>query len=120
MLKRWRQKFGYAIKGRAMGAVGQDSFAVHFPIALLVVFFAIVLRVQLWQWCILLLSITIVLVAEYFNSAIEILVRKLHPDRDNEIAKALDIAAGAVLVAALGAATVGLMIIGTAIFDRWL
>ena len=118
MLKRWRQKFGYAVKGLASGAAGQDSFAVHFPMALLVLLLAAVLRVQLWQWCSLILCITIVLVAEYFNSVIEILVRKLHPERDHEIAKALDIAAGAVLVASIGAATVGLLILGKAIYER--
>ena len=115
MLQRWQRKFGYAIRGLASGVRGQDSFWVHLPAAALVVVLAATLRVYLWQWCVLILCITIVLVAEYFNSVIEVLVRKLHPERDAEIARALDSAAAAVLIASIGAVLVGFIVLGRAL-----
>lgn len=115
MLQRWQRKFGYAIRGLASGARGQDSFWVHLPTAGLVILLAAFLRIYLWQWCVLILCITIVLVAEYFNSVIEILVRKLHPERDAEIARALDSAAAAVLIASIGAVLVGFIVLGRAL-----
>lgn len=112
MLQRWQRKFGYAIRGLATGMRGQDSFLVHLPMAVLVLILAAILKVYLWQWCVLILCITIVLVTEYLNSTIEILVRKLHPERDAEIARALDSAAAAVLVASIGAVAVGVIVLG--------
>jgi diacylglycerol kinase len=46
-----------------------------------------------------------------FNSAFEKLARAITNDHDPEIRDALDIASGAVLLASLGAAAVGAMIL---------
>lgn len=120
MLRRWLRKFGFAFRGLAAGIRNQDSFVVHFPVALLVLVLAAFLKLYRWQWCALIVCITIVLIAEYINSAFEILVRKLHPEQDEEIAKVLDIAAAAVLIASIGAISVGLIVIGPALFGMLL
>lgn len=49
--------------------------------------------------------------AELFNSALETLTDHLHPEHHHEIGAAKDIAAGAVLVAALAAVFVALAFI---------
>jgi diacylglycerol kinase (ATP) len=51
-----------------------------------------------------------VLAAELFNSAIEVLHRGLDPETRERNYKALDIAAGAVLMASLAAAIVGSLV----------
>jgi diacylglycerol kinase len=76
----------------------------------LVIACAIVLKCELEQWCILLLCIGFVLVTELINSAIETLHRGLDPQARERTWKALDIAAGAVLLASITAAIVGAII----------
>ena len=50
--------------------------------------------------------------AELFNSAIERLAREVDREHNPNVGVALDIASGAVLVAAVGAAIVGSLIFG--------
>jgi diacylglycerol kinase (ATP) len=61
-----------------------------------------------WLW----VTVAIVLVwsAEAFNTALEELADAVHPERDPGIGRAKDAAAGAVLIAALGAAVIGLLV----------
>ena len=110
MAKHWLRKFTNATRGIHHGMAGQSSFAIHVPIALGVICSAVLLRCERWQWCALLLCIGLVLAAELANSAIEELAAGLSPGHNENVGKALDIASGAVLVASLMAATVGLII----------
>jgi len=113
----WRAKFREAFRGIKLGVRGHSSFFVHFFSATLVVVAAAVLQCDLVEWCILLGCVGVVLTAELFNSAIETLVRSLEsPDRDRAFA-ALDVAAGAVLMASFTAAIVGLTVLGRRAFD---
>jgi diacylglycerol kinase len=106
----WRAKFRDAFRGLKLGVRGHSSFFVHFFFAALVLAAAIVLRCSLNQWCILLLCIGLVLTAELFNSAVETLFRGLDEAAKERAWPALDIAAGAVLMASLVAAAVGITI----------
>jgi diacylglycerol kinase len=56
------------------------------------------------------------LFAELFNSAIEHLAQAITADHDDHLRDALDISSGAVLVASLGAAAVGVAILGMHVF----
>lgn len=111
----WIRKFRCAFRGLGSGIHTQNSFLVHVPVAAAVLMFAAVLRVAAWEWCVLVLSITLVLAAELFNTAIEVLVRRLHPEQHADIRRALDVSAGAVLVTAIGAAAVGVVVLGGAL-----
>ncbi len=106
----WRDKFRVALRGLKLGVRGHSSFFVHFFFAALVLAGALVLRCSLEQWCILILCIGLVLTAELFNSAIETLFRGLDEATRERVWPALDIAAGAVLLASLTSAVVGLII----------
>src|SRR2546427_2489846 len=106
----WRAKFGDAFRGLKLGIRGHSSFFVHFFFAALVVVAALVLRCQVLEWCILLGCIGLVMTAELFNSAVETLFRGLDEATKERVWPCLDIAAGAVLLASLTAAAVGLLI----------
>jgi diacylglycerol kinase len=106
----WRAKFRDALRGLKLGVRGHSSFFVHFFFAALVLAAAIVLRCTVNQWGILILCIGLVLTAELFNSAIETLFRGLDESAKERCWPALDIAAGAVLLASLVAASVGTII----------
>ncbi len=106
----WRQKFKVAFRGLKLGMRGHSSFAVHFFFAALVIAAAIVFRCTLIEWALLLGCIGLVLIAELFNSALETLFRFLDEGTRNRAWPCLDIAAGAVLLAAITASIIGSLI----------
>lgn len=108
----WIAKFARALRGIAIGIRGQSSFAVHLPAAAAVIAAAWYLQVSRVEWCLLLLCIAVVLAAELFNSALEHLARAITGDEDPHLRDALDVASGAVLVASIVAAVVGIAILG--------
>ena len=108
----WTQKFRDAVRGLKLGIRGHSSFFVHFFAAALVAAIAIALGCSFDEWCMLLLCIGLVLTAELVNSAIEVLHRGLDAETRERNWQALDIAAGAVLMASLTAAVVGALIFG--------
>ncbi|MBI3412189.1 MAG: diacylglycerol kinase [Planctomycetes bacterium] len=106
----WKAKFKNASRGLKLGIRGHSSFFVHFFFAALVLAAAIILRCGLEQWCLLLLCIGLVLTAELFNSAIETMFRGLDRATRERAWPALDIAAGAVLMASSIAIGIGSLI----------
>ncbi|QDU97364.1 diacylglycerol kinase [Lignipirellula cremea] len=115
----WRKKFADALQGVGQGAWGQSSFAVHCAAATVVVLFASALQLNHYDWGLLLLCIAMVMSAELFNSAVELLAREVDRRHNPTVGKALDIASGAVLVAALGAACVGSLVLLPPLY-RWI
>jgi len=103
----WRAKFRAAFRGMKLGVRGHSSFSVHFFFTAMVVAAAIVLQCDPTEWCILIGCIGLVLIAELFNSAVETLFRGLDETSKSQSWPALDIAAGAVLLASITAAIIG-------------
>ncbi len=106
----WRHKFRAACRGLKLGVRGHSSFCVHFFCAALVLLTALVLGCEPLEWCVLIGCVGLVLTAELFNSAIETLFRGLPTATKERTWQALDIAAGAVLLASLTASVVGLLV----------
>jgi diacylglycerol kinase len=104
--------FRYAWCGLVYVVRSQRNMRVHLGAAFLVLLLAAVLRLPPLAWAVLLLCITIVAVLEMLNTVVEATV-DLATDRYHPLAKiAKDTAAGAVLVASIGAALVGLVLLG--------
>ena len=110
--RRWRDKFAEAFRGVRVGVQGQSSFCVHLFFACLAVLAAVALRCDPFEWCLVVGCIGLVFTAELFNSAVETLFKGLDPAARDRVYHALDIAAGAVLIACLTAATVGGIVFG--------
>ncbi len=64
------------------------------------------------------LAIGLVWVAEALNSALEALADAVHPERDARIGSAKDLAAGAVLAAAIVSAVIGALVFGPRLVAR--
>ncbi len=111
LIAAWCRKFGDAFDGLIHGIRTESSLQVHFAFAIIVLVVAASLSIELWRWAVLLTCIAIVITAEYFNSAIEQLVRALNPGHKPEIAIALHLAAAAVLIASLLAAFIGVVVL---------
>ena len=106
----WSAKFATALHGLKLGVRGHSSFSVHFFFAALVLAAATVLQCDLTQWCILIACIGGVLTTELLNSAVETLFRGLDYETRERAWPALDISAGAVLLASATASVIGLII----------
>ncbi|MFO7902710.1 MAG: diacylglycerol kinase [Planctomycetota bacterium] len=110
----WPEKFRDAFRGVGIGARSQNSFQVHLVCAIAVSGMAALARLAAWQWCILLLCVVTVLVAEMFNTSLEVMAKAIDVEYHPHLRDALDLASGAVLVAAIGAALVGSIVMAAA------
>lgn len=108
----WGEKFGEAARGVKRGVRREANFFVHFFFAALVVAAAAVLQCTLVEWCLLIGCIGAVMTAELMNSSVETLFHALDPATQNRTVGCLDIAAGAVLMASVTSAIIGLLIFG--------
>ncbi|MEE2738893.1 MAG: diacylglycerol kinase [Planctomycetota bacterium] len=99
----WSRKFVSSFEGILYSFRHHSSFYVHIPITISVILIAIFLEVALWEWITIILCIGMVLIAELFNTALETLARAITEQRNDHIRIALNIAAGAVLLASLTA-----------------
>jgi len=109
----WIAKFARGFRGIAIGIAGQSSFVVHIFAASTVLIVGWVLEISRTEWCLLILCIALVMAAELFNSALEQLAKAITKEEDPHVRNGLDIASGAVLVAAIGAAVIGLLVLGS-------
>jgi diacylglycerol kinase (ATP) len=63
------------------------------------------------EWCLIVLTISAVWIAEAFNTALEYLADACSPELHPLVGKAKDMAAGAVLISALASIIIGILII---------
>jgi len=110
--------FNYATEGVIHALRTQRNLWIHFAIAAGVLIAALAFGVERLELMVLLLAITFVLVAELVNTAIEAAVDVASTSFDPMAKLAKDIAAGAVLIAALNALAVGYLVFSGAVADR--
>jgi diacylglycerol kinase len=106
----WRDKLRESLRGIKLGIRGHSRFFVHFFFAALVMATAIVLRCEPLEWCLLLGCVGMVLTAELFNSAFEVLCRGLDEISKVRTRHCLHIASGAVLLASVTCALIGAIV----------
>jgi undecaprenol kinase len=105
-----RAAFGYAFAGLSTAWRSERNLRIHAAIALVVVIAGMMLRLRPLAWGLLVFAIGLVLVTELLNSAIEAVVDLVSPHDDPLAKRAKDVGAAAVLVAAVTAATIGVLI----------
>jgi diacylglycerol kinase len=108
---------GFALRGVAAFA-REPNARIQLAAALVVAALAAWLRVPRAEAALLALAIGLVLAAEALNSALEALADRVAPDHHELVARAKDVAAGAVLLAALTAAVAGLLVLGPRLLAR--
>lgn len=115
-LKKRIDSFKYAFTGIGTFFKSQTHPKIHLLAAVLVAILGYIYKIDKSEWMILVLTITMVLVSEAFNSAIEMLSDKVSEEFHPLIKKVKDIAAGAVLIAAIASIIIGLIIFAPKIF----
>ena len=104
------KSFGFAFSGIFRVLKEERNIKIHLTAAIFVLVLAFYLNINRLDWLILLLTITIVISLELVNSAIEAVVDLASPNRHPLAKKAKDVAAGAVLVAAIVSVIIGILL----------
>ncbi len=111
----WRgrgKSFACALRGIAVLLRTQMNARIHLLATVLVVAAGFAVRISRGEWVPLMFAIGIVWIAEAVNTVIEALADRITRENDDAIRRAKDVAAGAVLLAAITAAIIGLLILG--------
>ena len=104
--------FGYAWMGLRHSFRTQRNFRIHIAAAILATIAGFVLGISLVEWAILTVLFVMVLAAEMVNTMVEALVDMVTQEYHPLAKVAKDVAAGIVLLTAVGAVVVGLLIFG--------
>lgn len=107
-----RRSFGHAFRGLKVLLQTQHNARIHALATVLVLAAGALLRLSPAEWALIVLAIVCVWATEALNTAIEFLVDLASPELHPLAAKAKDVAAGAVLVAAIGSLIVGVLVFG--------
>ncbi|MDP2585689.1 MAG: diacylglycerol kinase family protein [Candidatus Levybacteria bacterium] len=104
------KSFGYAFEGLFHAIKFNRNFKIHLVVALMVILLSIFFNVRSYEMGILGVMILLVILAEMINTAIEEMVNLITNEHRREAKIAKDVAAGMVLVTAMGAVVVGIFI----------
>ena len=102
--------FKYACRGIKSAIKSERNMKIHVLATLIVIALGFFFKLTPLEWVACIFSIVIVIGSEMLNTAIETIVDIVSPNINPLAKKAKDIAAGAVLVLAIGALVVGLII----------
>ena len=110
--------FNFAFEGIIHVLRTQRNLRIHFTVAVAVLILALIVNVTKMELIALLISVTFVLIAEMLNTAVEAAIDIATTSFDPMAKLAKDIAAGAVLIAAINAIAVGYIVFSSKVADR--
>ena len=102
--------FGFALSGIVHAFKGNRNIRIHTIIAILVLLASFLLGLTKLEKIIILLAIVLVIASEMINTAIEEMTDLITDEHKQEAKAAKDVAAGMVLVTAIGTIIVGIVI----------
>jgi diacylglycerol kinase (ATP) len=100
----------FALIGIRTMLASQHNAWVHTGSTIAVIAAGLLLRVGRIDWCMLILAMMAVWTAEALNTAFEFLCDVASPEFHPMVAKSKDVAAGAVLLSAMGSVAVGILV----------
>ena len=110
--------FGHAFRGWWYVLNTQLNAWIHTAVAVIVLILGLWLKLTARDWAVLVLTIAMVFMAEFLNTAIEAVVDLASPIHHPLAKVGKDVGAGAVLVAALAAVLIGLLILGPPLWQN--
>lgn len=108
--KNFFESFKCALRGIKYGLSSQRNILIQLFFAILVVALGAFFKISKVEWVILSLTITLVLFAEFVNTAVETTIDLITEEYNEKAKLAKDIAAGGVLITAINSVIVGLVI----------
>jgi diacylglycerol kinase (ATP) len=106
------RSFRCALRGVRHTLLSQHNAWIHAVATVAACGLGLLLGLSKLEWCAIVLAIAGVWTAEAFNTALECLCDVASPEFHPRVEMAKDMAAGAVLFAAVGAAVIGLLVFG--------
>ncbi len=101
--------FKNARKGLRLAFKAEDCIKIHFVVAIFVLIAAVWLQFSAAEFCIIFMTIAMVIITEMVNSAIEFATDAVFKNKYSKmVGMAKDIAAGAVMVATFTSVAVGI------------
>jgi diacylglycerol kinase (ATP) len=104
------QSFNHAFQGLVHAVRHQRNMRIHFAVAFFVLLGSLFFNLSRLELVVVLVTITMVLMAEMVNSAVEAVVDIITDEFDPRAKIAKDVAAGAVLIAAINALVVAYLV----------
>lgn len=112
LLRRRAASFGHALRGVGAALRSEVHLQFHALSTVVVIGLGFYFGLGALEWALVALAVAGVWAAELFNTAVETLTNLVSPGYHPLAGKAKDVAAGAVLLAALGALVVGALVFG--------
>lgn len=104
------KSFAYAFNGLRILFREEHNSRIHLFATVCVIVAGVLLKLSILEWVAIAFAVGLVFSGEILNSSIEDLADVVCPERDDRIKKVKDMAAAAVLVNAIAAATIGLLV----------
>ncbi|WP_218918241.1 diacylglycerol kinase family protein [Desulfobulbus propionicus] len=104
------RSFRFALAGGRLLLVSQHNAWIHALATIAVIVAGLLVRLAVLEWTLLALAIGLVWAMEAVNTAVELLADEITLERRPRIGQAKDVAAFAVLAAAMAAVAVGLLV----------
>ena len=109
-MKRFLKSVFFALNGIRAVFKSERNFKIHIVAMVIVILMGLYLEISSQTWGLVIFSIGFVLIAELFNTAVERLGDETANGKQRQRVKnAKDISAGAVLISALTALTIGVI-----------
>jgi diacylglycerol kinase (ATP) len=102
--------FVFAFRGILAFFRRESKAIIHLLATILAVAFGLFFRITAVEWLFIVIAIGMVFIAEFFNTITEVVSDLIQPEYDQRVADIKDMAAGAVLIAAIVALIIGLVI----------
>lgn len=121
-MKEWHRSksvfeaLSFALRGIRDIFFREQNVRIQAFVGTLVVCVFLFLRVSLVEIAVTILAILIIITLEMMNTSLELIADIVHPEYSEAVKSAKDIAAGAVLLASIGACIIGILIFVPAIF----
>lgn len=110
------KSFIYALQGIRVAWLEQAHMRFHFVAMVVVISAGVYFSISTLEWTAITICMTMVLTAEMFNTALEYFVNLVSPQQNPLAGKIKDVAAGAVLITAVGSVVIGVLIFWPYIF----
>ena len=107
----------FAVRGIAMMLKSQHNAWLHAFASFCILVTGGLMRLSAGEWCWVVLAIMAVWTAEALNTALEFLADVASPEFHPLVKQAKDVAAGGVLISAMGSVCIGILVLGPHLLD---
>jgi diacylglycerol kinase len=109
-IKKLIRSFGYAFEGLKLALTLDQNVRFHTVVGVLVLIISLFLKIDRFEFIFIIFAIFFVIITEMMNTAVEEMTDLIVQEHRREAKIAKDVAAGAVLLAAIFAVIVGFVV----------